>query len=407
MNPSGRWPLHPRPGPIESLSSWLARIARPYELPVKDLLTHNLGLAGLTIPADLDDDPPAVMLAALAERTGVELARLKTMTMAGWVPWIFGAVETTQSDDQEIFDTYVRENSVLLAPGEAGSNVVSRKRIWRGPWRPVRPLGRLCPLCAADPDRGEALVWRLPLMIGCIEHGCRLEDASAVPLSPAGAGEGRQPAPVEEPVATLDRYTYQGLTTGQVALPGRTVHAGVWFRLLRALLDEVSLALTTLSITARSALERIWRATGRPARGGLAAWRPYEHLGWEVQETLLHAAATALQMAADGQIVARGVLASALSPVPHRAVYDGDRPPPDPVRDLMESIGHAIQLARRDREAARNLLLTFAAFGRSEEWYRRLRADLTDCGVPEGFLPPSLDECRHPASEVGAGASHK
>lgn len=53
-----------------------------------------------------------------------------------------------------------------------------------------------------------------------------------------------------EPLATLDRYTAQALTTGQVTLPGRTVHAGAWFRLLRSLLDEVSLALTGRSATA-------------------------------------------------------------------------------------------------------------------------------------------------------------
>ena len=42
------------------------------------------------------------------------------------------------------------------------------------------------------------------------------------------------------------------------------MHAGVWFRLLRSLLDEVSLALTTRSASARTTLERIWQATGRP-----------------------------------------------------------------------------------------------------------------------------------------------
>jgi hypothetical protein len=44
---------------------------------------------------------------------------------------------------------------------------------------------------------------------------------------------------------------------------------------LRSLLDEVSLALSTLSKRGRTVLERIWRATGRPERGGLTAWRPY------------------------------------------------------------------------------------------------------------------------------------
>lgn len=40
-----RWPLHPQPGPLEALSSWLTRIADLYHLSVAELLTGNLGLA--------------------------------------------------------------------------------------------------------------------------------------------------------------------------------------------------------------------------------------------------------------------------------------------------------------------------------------------------------------------------
>ena len=78
-----RWPLHPQPGALESLSSWLDRLARLYSLPVEDLLTRNLGMTDLAVPQDLDHDPPAAMLAALAERAGIELGQLRAMTLAG------------------------------------------------------------------------------------------------------------------------------------------------------------------------------------------------------------------------------------------------------------------------------------------------------------------------------------
>ena len=64
----------------------------------------------------------------------------------------------------------------------------------------------------------------------------------------------------------MDRLTYQGLTTGLVTLPRRAVHAGVWFRLLRTLLDELSMPLSRVGARSGRALERIWRATGRPVR---------------------------------------------------------------------------------------------------------------------------------------------
>jgi hypothetical protein len=60
----------------------MSRLARLYHLSVKDLLAGNLSLVDLAVPGDLDHDPPAAMLAALAQRTGVELAQLEAMTLA-------------------------------------------------------------------------------------------------------------------------------------------------------------------------------------------------------------------------------------------------------------------------------------------------------------------------------------
>ncbi|MFL6115733.1 MAG: hypothetical protein ACJ786_30955 [Catenulispora sp.] len=75
---------------------------------------------------------------------------------------------------------------------------------------------------------------------------------------------------MEEPLGTLDRYTHDALTTGRVELPGRSVHAGVWFRLLRSLLDELSLATTTLRAHGRTTID----ARQDHDRTGLADRRP-------------------------------------------------------------------------------------------------------------------------------------
>lgn len=294
MSPPARWPLHPQPGPLESLSSWLERTARPYQVTVRDLLTRCLGRNGAEVPEIVDWDPPAWVLDALAERTGATLAQLRAMTLAGQVPWLMDALAVRRGDEQETFDTYVRQNSVILAPGEAGRHQVhrgDRASRWAGPWRATRLHDpRTCPACAREPSPRKALAWDLPLTIGCHEHGCFLRGAREVALA-AVLGEELPLVPVPEPLATLDRYTYQALAAGRVALPGREVHAGVWFRLLRSLLDEVSLRTASLTARSRSALERVWREAGRPQRGGLTVWRPYEALDWPVQEAMLHAAA--------------------------------------------------------------------------------------------------------------------
>jgi hypothetical protein len=101
----------------------------------------------------------------------------------------------------------------------------------------------------------------------------------------------------------------------------------VWFRLLRSLLDEVSLSSTSgRGRHGRAVLERVWQATGRKYRAGLNIWRPYENLKPDIQEAMLHAAGTALHLAAAGTITAHGRLASVLQPPPDRHVYAGDRP---------------------------------------------------------------------------------
>lgn len=86
------WPGHPLPGPVEALSSWLERVARADGLSVTDLLRHNLGPSSAqladSVRADLDWDPPAAVLATLAERTGVGHQQLRWMTIAGWMPWL-------------------------------------------------------------------------------------------------------------------------------------------------------------------------------------------------------------------------------------------------------------------------------------------------------------------------------
>lgn len=382
-----RWPLHPRPGALEALSSWLDRLARIYDLSVHDLLTHNLDLVGVTVPAMLDSDPPAALLAALAERTGLPPARLQAMTLAGQVPWLVDALHTPL-DAQEEFDTYVRANSVLLAPGEAGVHQMHRFATWQGVWLSGPSLSRACPVCATDPNRGRSWVWQLPLVISCGEHGCRLGDAMEIHTARV-SGEPLTPTPVDEPLATLDRYTYQALNAGRVELPARSVHGAVWSRLLRSLLDEVSLAGSTLSTPGRTTLARIWQATSRPERGGLTVWRPYEHLPRHTQEAMLHAAATALQLAADRQIPARGRLGSALQSPADQRVYGGDNPRRRRTRvsDFAAAFEEWSAAAHVDPEPARQMLRFLTSVDASPANLAKQRRFLiSQMGIPPEFL---------------------
>jgi len=382
--------MHPCPGPDEALTSWLERVARLHGLPARDLLRYNLGPASALLDdpaaADLDWDPPAAVLAALDERTGAGLGELRRMTIAGWVPWL---LDTLEDGGQEAFDTYVRQHSVLLAPGEAGSSAVLQWRPWL-PERQAHPARRVCPVCAADPDCGMPLTARLPIMTSCAGHGCRLKPGPDVAFTvPAGQVP---PEPAAAHAAAMDRRTYQGLTTGQVTLPRRVVHAGVWFRLLRTLLDELTASRSRLSQASIATLERIWSATGHPWRAGLSTWRPYEQLDPRRQQQLLEAAATAMQLAETGAITARGTLGPLLTRESHGPVYEGDQSSQRD-RDLLrarQELDAAIDAARTDPAAARQILTQFTA-GVSLPLFERQRQFLINIGIPARFLPDARE----------------
>lgn len=388
-----RWPLHPPPAPGEALTSWVARLAAPYGMTSSYLLRHGLGEASALLDGpqagDLDFDPPAGILRALAERTGTDLGVVRLTTIAGWVPWLAGTLDPY--DGQEAFDSYVRQDSVLLAPGEAGSNAVPH---WV-PWIRVhdeewRTELRVCPACFADPARGTSLLAMLPMMTTCGEHGFRLQTEIAVRLA-AIDPDPEPPPPAPEPVVAMDRLTFEGLTTGTVTLPGRPVHVGMWFRLLRTLLDEVSLAPSRVSDQSAATLATIWEAAGWPARGGLTVWRPYERLDFRLQRAMTEAAATALHLAADGEITARGTLGRYLAPEPHREVYEGDRDAWERAqarRREQAELRAMLDRAQYDPATARKVLQAFTIGVRTIDGFYRERRFVTGVlGIPEEFLP--------------------
>ncbi|MFI6909601.1 TniQ family protein [Nonomuraea sp. NPDC050394] len=357
--PVRRWPLHPPPQPGEALSSWIDRLAACYNITAALLLAdalgpaHERGKIRLEGP-DLDVDPQVELLGAFAERTGVSVADLHVMTFAGWVPCLLDSLGPF--DGPEAFRTYVRQDSVLLPPRQAGRH---RTEDWCA-WLPGRSLTpqvprkawrrRMYPECARESGRGVSLAAVLPLMLSCPDHGCRLEVEHEV----TGTPRWNKPMPYRSAtpaMVAIDRCTWQALTAGKVTL-AITVHAGVWFRLVRSLPDELSLAIPTSAGARALMMERIWREADHQRRTGLKVWRPYEYLRSEVQEAMLEGAAVALQLAATGEITARGSLSHLVGPQRHPPVYDGDPPPPPPRPRRGVGCGHHV-LRRSGAEAVR------------------------------------------------------
>lgn len=306
MSPPQRWPLHPQPAQGESMSSWLSRVAHCYYTGLQDLLEHDLGHGRLD---DLDIALPAALLDTLARRSGLDIDRLRGMTLAGLTPWLLDSVDP----DREAFDCYVGQFSVLLPSRRRPRRKVPN---WRA-WVPRQPILRACPRClGTSGNRVLLLLWQIPLTVGCPVHGCRLEPFLGTPGTFLIWANGRtDPRPVPEACAVMDRRTGQALTQGYVGLPRRTVHAGAWFRLLRSLVEDLLASRSRYPAQGQD-LCSVWEHSGHRVRAGLEAWRPFESLDVSMQMRVLEATATAIRMIESGDIVGRGPGAALLVPEP-------------------------------------------------------------------------------------------
>jgi hypothetical protein len=380
-----RWPLHPRPVPGESLSSWLGRTAVRYGMTVAELLDHELGCPGLSA-AELDVDPPAAVLETLATRTGFPVEEIRALSLVSWVPLLLDGRDPVPGS----YQSYVGEWSVLLPPA---ASALCDPAGWR-PWLRPEPLPHVlaCRACLGEGvEQFVLLPWQLPLMASCPSHGLMLEPAVIVP----GVGVAwEQDAGEEAPavIRRMDARTWDALTSGGVDLPRRWVHAAVWFRLLRAVLDELNWPLKFVQPN-RGVLVAVWDRAGAGLRAGQGRWKPFEVLAVPVQRTFLRAAATAMAMIEAHEVRPLGAQAELFCPEPvaardlpsPAAAGPSGHEAPSPRSSFnacMEMANELVMLARRDPGTAREVrdLLRFGR--RDPKSLAGVDALLNELGIP-------------------------
>lgn len=387
-----RWPVHPAPIPGEALTSWLARIAHKYGISA-DILASDLGYA-IGRDDDLDLAPPAGFAEKVADRTGVAVADIRAMTISGHTPWLLDQLEP----GPDAFSTYIRQLSVLLPKGARPPRTVTS---WR-PWIPTADARdhRACPHCvlATTPPHPHQLMWALPVMLSCPIHHCRLELHDGVPGYYFSWTESSSPIesrPATAAIELMDGRTWQALTTGHVDLPRRRIHAGIWFRLLRTVIDDLGATMADCAVAEQRLIREVWQRAGHPVRAGQYAWRPYEALTAERRERTLEAAAAAMHAMESRTLVSRTEGAGLFLPEPDVVIDSGySRPTPatpavaDRWRDLAESLEAAVEDARHNPQSARQLFYLATYHCRNnEDKLCEVRETFAALGIPLDNLP--------------------
>ena len=318
---SGRWPLHLPPYPHESLSSWFERLASCYGYRSYDVLVYDLGFPALS-PEQLDTDPPARLLECLAERSGISVERLSALTIQGWVPRLIDSLKP----NLDRYPAYVREYA-LLYPIELRRDQAFYDWV---PWMSAYRVGgkAACRFCLReDPEPYRRLSWRMAWMTSCPVHGILLEEIVVVAGQVLSEAVD-EPVPAPSEILMLDCFTRQAIEEGMVSLPHTHVSDGIWLRVLRTLLDELSLPAAPLK-QYRPTLSKIWGTLGLGIRQGMrSATIPFERLDSERQFLLMRVAGVAVELLMKGEFkrVGKDALLFVVEPGDHEK-----RPAPSPL----------------------------------------------------------------------------
>jgi hypothetical protein len=180
--------------------------------------------------------------------------------------------------------------------------------------------------CDVKPPYPYQLLWLLSLTLSCPLHGCLLEPRPKAARHTFPDWERRPPTPRPVPVTALsmDKRTWHAMTTGWVELPRRQVHAAIWFRLIRTIIDELGATLSECR-TAGPLIKRFWKEAGYPQRVGPRSWQPHEGYPPDAQICTLEATATTIHLLESKALTGQGREAALFLPPPSTPLEERQR----------------------------------------------------------------------------------
>jgi hypothetical protein len=309
-----RWPIHPVPYVDESLFSWIIRIAKIYEVYPEDLLKYEfdieLEVNELYI---IDINPPVNLLDKLSQYTGIDVSKIRTLTAHSYVPLLIDAVEPLNSESEgnpNSFSDYVNQFNIF--PRKRNHYYNDNSDLVMGsnwiPWFDskhfVNTFG--CEACLKkDKEPYLRLYWRFPWMMTCPFHKQLLKQVKLYSFTNHIEFYFMQNAELSHSIDNLciiDEITLQAVIKGFVKTPAGYLHGGVWLRLLRSLIEELSLLQKNFSQEVLNVIRSLWKALGLFWRDGFYRYKVFEECDGDKQLILMLIASSALQSIFNNQI---------------------------------------------------------------------------------------------------------
>lgn len=381
-----RWPVHPHPVKEECILSWLTRIAHCYDFTLDEFLKVDLGFQGNV--NELNIKTPEWLLTLLSERSGISEKDIYAMTASSYVPFLLDPFEIENSD----FELYVRSFSVLY-PWYRRKRYLPKKS-WKPWFSEGWSISKACPICIKSKKISSILLpWSLPTILSCPLHKCYLRECDIYQGS--FCCWKKESEPICEAsffVQIMDQRTWSAITTGEVILPQRTVHCAIWFRLLRALIDEIHIAPSYLKKRDAEIINEIWASLGFESRAGRKVWSPFENLPFEIKKNTLIAVAKTIEKIENETIYAFGKEAHLFSSKPlikeDQTIYSSldNIESESPWLKAFNIVKELLETAKQNQSEAISLR-NFLLFGKSDsESILKVENILLDAGVPIEFL---------------------
>ncbi len=256
-----RFPIWPHPYKLETLISWIMRIADYYRIDVDTLFEIGFLIKKPISWWDIDVSPSPKLLNRISINTGLSLKYLIEMTIARISPWVIFPIKPIYDFEfTQLTAPFCILNSNLPYINR-NSNSQKPFLHWMPnvPWKSTR-INLFCPICIEnkDLDFPRLLVWRTTLVSSCLRHNCLLVETRDKHLDQLTWKENIINTKLLH--TWLDGITLKAIETGFTRLGKEEIHVNIWVRFLRSLFYEITIKIRDFKD--HKCIKSIWQYAG-------------------------------------------------------------------------------------------------------------------------------------------------